>query len=515
MPTPTADTLASRLRQMRQHSRAQRSMVDGSARELIVVAFAVPVLTMVATVVAVLAVLLFASSGLEGLPPAVSAVWLAIHQVPITISGVTIGVLPLLPTLAVAIGTGRMAASAAAPERSGSELAAVFFSAVGGPLLVTALSLAVVMDGASVLPMQSPPALIAFAYTVGIHAGAALLGILWRRRRWCYERFAITPAIRRGVRNGSIAVCALLTCAALLVLVRLVQRWHVVGDLIATGNDFDGYLGLTALSVLYLPNLVAGTAGILVGADVHVGTASVGLLDVRGGPVPPVPVLGTLPGTGVGTLGVIGFVIPLAIGVVVALRCRDLDPMANVRSVAVAGAFAATVMALLLVISGGQLGEFGDVGITIETAAVFTLGWIVVTGLIVALIHGCLPSTRAARLDVVEDDDDWFVDDEYGYEDDYLTEDDDPYVYDQYEQDDQYDDEDEDGEYEPDGHGDSDLSDTDGEYDDYLDGEYDWEHVESDAGIDEIDDSDTAARKSDRKGVATLLRRGRWGRVHR
>ncbi|AZG45261.1 hypothetical protein D7316_01856 [Gordonia insulae] len=432
-------------------------MSDGSARELVVVAFAVPVITMVILAAVVLAVLLFAGSGLEGLGTAVGTMWLAIHQVPVTISGVTIGVLPLLPTLVVAVAAGRMASSASGPERPTSELVAVFCSAIGGPLLMTALSLAVVMDGASVLPVQSPVALTAFGYTFGIHAAAAACGIAWRRRHEFYGRPAITPAIRRGVRLGAVAVAALLTCAAIVVVVRLLIRWRVTGELIAGGNDFDGFLGLTVLSVLYLPNVVVGTAAVLVGSDVHVGGASIDLLDVHGGPVPPLPVLGALPEAGAGTIGLLGFVVPASIALVVALRCRDADPLANVRSVAVAGAVAASTMVVLCATAGGELGEFGDTGITLPTAGVFTLGWIAVVGLVVALIHGALPSTRAARRDL---DIEEYYDDEDGYDDDYLTDEYQDWEYEDSDyEDSEYDEsDDEDWEYESD-EGTSDLAD--------------------------------------------------------
>lgn len=418
MPAPPTDQLASRLRQMRQLSRAQTAMTEGSARALVVVAFAVPVLTMAVAILIVLAILLLAGSGLVGVGTTVGALWLAIHQVPVTISGVTIGVLPLLPTLVVAAATARMTWSAAGPERPGSELLAVGCAAVGGPLLMTALALAVVMDGASVSQVQSPPAFLAFAYTVGIHTAAAAVGIGWRRRGDAYQRFGIGSVDRRGLRQGITAVIALLSCAAVVVVARMVLRWHDLGQAIAGGNDFDGYLGLTLLSLLYLPNVILGAAAVLVGSDVHIGTASADLLTAHPGPLPPVPIAVVLPQTAAGSLGVLGFVVPFAIALLVALRCRDVDPLANVRSVVVAGAVAASMMALLCSMAGGELGEFGDVAITVPTAGVFTLGWIVVVGLVVALIHGCLPATRAARL--VVDEEDW-DDDELGYEDDYLT----------------------------------------------------------------------------------------------
>ncbi|MXP22817.1 hypothetical protein GIY30_15860 [Gordonia sp. HNM0687] len=415
---------------MRQLNRAQGSVTEGSARELIVVAFAVPVVTMLTIAVATLTVLLFAGSGLEGLGPAVGSMWLAIHQVPVTISGVTIGVLPLLPTILIAVGTARMAASASGPQRPTSELIAVLFSALGGPLLVTALSLAVVMDGTSVLPLQSPPALVAFAATLGIHGGAAIAGIGWRRRTDICDRLAVPASVRRGMRYGAAGVIALLTAAAAVVVVRLAMRWETVGDLIAGGNDLDGYLGLTVLSLLYLPNVIVAAAAVLIGADVHVGAAAVDLVDVQGGPVPPLPLLGVLPDAGVGTMGLLGFVVPASIAVVVGLRCRDIDPLANLRSVALAGAVAATAMVILCALAGGELGEFGSTGVTMPTVGVFTLGWFVVVGLVVGLIYAALPGTRhARRAAALIGLDEYDLDQDDGYDDEYLT---DEYLTDDY-----------------------------------------------------------------------------------
>ena len=104
MATRTAtrtDTLASRLRQVRRNHRARRVAVDGSARELLIVAFALPLATLAVLFVALLATLLLAGADLGGLIGTLGATWLAVHQVPVSLSGVTIGALPLLPTLLI------------------------------------------------------------------------------------------------------------------------------------------------------------------------------------------------------------------------------------------------------------------------------------------------------------------------------------------------------------------------------------------------------------------------------
>lgn len=425
-PDSTAENLASQLRALRRSRRAQRSAVEGSARQLAVVAFTVPALALVTLIVVMLTVLLLASSGLTGLPSAVASSWLAIHQVPVTISGVTIGVLPLLPTLVVAIGTARLTTRAIGgsgpTQRSAHDLfdvGAVVCSAIVGPLLITAMSLAIVMDGGSVLPVQTPNALIAFAYTIGIHGGAALAGVTWVRRHDFAARWGMSYADRRGFRYGLVAVLALLVTGAVLVCLRMLMRHTEIGELIETGYDFDGFLGLTLLSLLYLPNLMVGATAVLVGSDVQLGAMTVDLFTVRGGAVPPVPALAVLPdGTGAGDWGFLGLIAPAAVAVFVGWRCRDLNPVAHFRSIGVAAAVAASAMAILTATAGGSLGEFGDVAVTVSAAGVFTLGWIAVVGILLALVYAFLPSTRAARAAV---GDEYFDDpDDLGFEDEYV-----------------------------------------------------------------------------------------------
>ena len=421
----TAESLASRLRQMRRRDRARAGDVDSTARELIIVAFAVPIVAVAAIALVVLAVLLLAGSGLSGLAGAVGVIWLSIHQVPLTMNGVTLGVLPLLPTLLVVAGTAGIAGSAGVGNRTPRELGGIIASAIAGPLLVTAMALAVVMDGSSVLPVRSPDALTAFAATIALHGAAAVSGVVWRRRFRLYQRFEISAADRRGVRYGAVAAVALLTAGALVVTLRLVMQWSTVAALFAGGNDFDGYLGLFGLSVLYLPNVIVGAASILVGADVHVGTAGVELLTVTPGAVPPLPILGVLPGTDAGKLGALGFLVPALIGLVVGWRCRHADPLTNVRTVAVAGAVAAALLTICAALSGGALGELGSAGPAIAATGVYTLGWVVGLGLLIAVIYGLSPSTRALRAQgIVDDEEELWIDvdtDPTGFDDDYIT----------------------------------------------------------------------------------------------
>ncbi len=358
---------------------------------------------MLVIAVVALATLLSAGSGLTGLTAAIGAMWLSVHQVPLTISEVTIGVLPLAPSIALVGGVAAMTAGAAGPRRPRSELTAVFLAAVAGPLVVTVLSLALVMDGSTVLTVASPNAVIAFVWTIGLHALGAGLGLTRGRWREVGHRLGVAPWAPAALRAAGTALTGLLSIAAVVIAVRLVITHATVGELLDAGHGFAGGLGLTVLSILYLPNLVIGAAAMLVGADVHVGTAGGDLFAAHGGSVPPLPVLAILPSGG-GPIGPVLLILTTIVAAIAARGALHVDPVRATRTVAAAAGLAAIAMVALNWIAGGRLGELGSAGASVPAAGVFTFGWVAVVGMVMVGIHGVLPGTRAARLASYRDD---------------------------------------------------------------------------------------------------------------
>ena len=210
-------------RQSRAASRGRRI-----ARELLIVAFGLPLITLVVLLVLIVATLLLAGSDIGGLTGTLGAAWLAVHQVPISLSGVTIGALPMLPTLLVVAGTAAVVRSAGR-DREVRELGAIAAAAVGGPLVFTAMAVAVVMDGASTSQIQSPDALSAFAYTLLVHAVGAGVGVGTTSREPLRRHVAVSAADRTGLRFGVVALFALLAAGGVVVTVRLILNWDQLG----------------------------------------------------------------------------------------------------------------------------------------------------------------------------------------------------------------------------------------------------------------------------------------------
>ncbi|MCK0439686.1 DUF6350 family protein [Gordonia alkaliphila] len=402
----TTEPLVTRLRQGRVARRGEHQVGRTATWNLLKVALLVPVLTTVVLALVLTVTKLLAGGAFGGLSSQSAAAWLAVNQVPLTVGGVTVGVLPMLPTMvliaAVAMGTAR----ACREVDSLQEVATIAGAALAGPLVWTALALAVVADGAAVSALGQPAPLPAFAFTLLVQGIGVAIGTTRRCVQPLLAMYEFPVADRVGGRAGLLAFAGLLGGGLALVVIAGLVKWDRIGELIATGNSFDGYLGLILLSILYLPNVVVGALGVAVGASVQVGTATIDAISVHPGAVPPLPILGLLPESSMGPLGAFVFVVPVAVGVAVGWYCRSYDIAKHLRAVGVAAATCAALVVLACGMSGGAVGELGRVGVSAPLAGVYTFAWIAILGAVTAGVHRVAPAS-------------WFGDAEAGSDDDF------------------------------------------------------------------------------------------------
>ncbi|WP_236740775.1 cell division protein PerM, partial [Mycobacteroides abscessus] len=238
---------------MNQPSRAN----PAQARALLTVAFGPSAVALVIIAAIVLVQLVIANSDMTGTFGAVASMWLGTHLVPISIGGRVIEVLPLLPTAAMVWGVARTVASALAPTTSWYVIRWVIASALAGPLLMTAISLAIIHDASTVLTqLQSPNALRAFGCVLGVHAVGAVIGVVTRVGR----RIALVlqlPSWPMDAARGAVAgVLALFGLSGAVTAGSLVVHWATMDQLYSVTNDFVGQLSLTLLAILYAPNVI-------------------------------------------------------------------------------------------------------------------------------------------------------------------------------------------------------------------------------------------------------------------
>ncbi|EGD54674.1 DUF6350 family protein [Gordonia neofelifaecis] len=417
MSAPSAQNLATRLRQVRLARRADQTPKLPATWDVIKVGLTVPTIAWLAVLVVVVITKAAAGAGFSGLGAATAAGWLIANQTPLTIGGVAIGVLPLVPTLLVGFGTYRVVRRATVDATSFNELLRIAGTAVLGPLLATALALAVVADGASSGPVGNPAPLGAFGMTVVVHGVAAIGGLLPRVTQPFLDEFAIPASDRVGARAGTAAFFVLIAGGGIAVFAGFVAHFGAVADILGLGNTFDGYLGLTVLSILYLPNVVVSAAAVTAGASATLGGLTVDAFSTHPGTLPPVPIAGVVPTSDLGPWGAVLFAVPLVGGVLLGWYTRSDDVVAHLRAVGVGASVASGLMVVAVALSGGRLGEMGQAGVSVPLAGVFTLTALGVTALLTVGVLWLRSSTagrstRRSSAIVADDPDELVAEDE-------------------------------------------------------------------------------------------------------
>lgn len=385
-----------------------------ASRDLVRVAFGPSLVALVIIAAITLVQLVGANSDLTGTLGAVASMWLAVHQVPVTVTGQELGVLPLAPAALMVWATARGTAQITSPSGSWLITRWIAASAIGGPLFLAAIALAVIHDAASVLgTLQTPNALRAFAGVFAVHALGAAIGVGSKMGHRLFGRLGLPGWLTETIRPAAIGAAVLLTLSGLVVAASLVVHWGTMHQLFGITDSFLGHLSLTVLSLLYLPNIVVGAAAVAVGSSAHIGFATFSAFTVFGGDIPALPILAAVPAPPLGpvwvALLIVGAVAGVALGQQCALKPRPLGTA--FAKLAVSAALASAGLAVLAFFGGGELGNFGHVGVDQATFAPAAFFWFFVIGAMTVVMAGGI-SPRQAKpapapvADVPRDDDD-------------------------------------------------------------------------------------------------------------
>jgi Family of unknown function (DUF6350) len=361
------------------------------ARDLLRVAFGPAVVALIVISAVTLLQLVIANSDLTGALGAIASMWLGVHQVPISIGGRELGVMPLLPVLLMVWGTTRATARATRATASWFVIRWIVASALGGPLLIAAIALAVIHDAASVITeLQTPSASRAFLSVLIVHAIGAFIGVGSRVGRRALETSPLPGWLPDSLRAAAAGVLALFGLSGAVTAASLVVHWGTMQELYAITNSIFGQFSLTVLSMLYAPNVIVGTAAMAVGSSAHLGFATFSSFTVFGGDMPALPVLAAAPNPPLGPAWVALLIVGASSGVVVGQQCarRPLPLSAAMAKLGIAALVAALVMALLGYAGSGQLGNFGGVGIDQGTFGFAVYLWFTGVGAITVAMAG-------------------------------------------------------------------------------------------------------------------------------
>jgi hypothetical protein len=335
--------------------------------------------------------LLIANSDMTGALGAIASMWLGVHQVPISIGGRELGVMPLLPVLLMVWGTARTTARATSQYSSWLVIRWVVASALGGPLLIAAIALAVIHDASSVITeLQTPSALRAFTSVLVVHAIGAAMGVWSRVGRPALAASPLPNWLGDSMRAAAAGVLALFGLSGVVTAGSLVVHWATMQELYGITDSIFGQFSITVLSVLYAPNVIVGASAVAVGSSAHIGFATFSAFTVFGGDIPALPILAAAPTPPLGPVWVALLIVGASSGVAVGQQCARralpfLPAMAKLLVAAIAGALA---MALLGYGGGGRLGNFGAIGVDEGALLVGVFFWFAVVGCVTMVMAG-------------------------------------------------------------------------------------------------------------------------------
>ncbi len=367
------------------------------ARDLVRVAFGPALVALVIIAAVTLLQLLIANSDMTGALGAIASMWLGVHTVPISIGGRELGVMPLLPVLLMVWATARNTARATSSRTSWLVIRWVVASALGGPLLLTAIALAVIHDASSVITeLQTPSALRAFTSVLVVHAVGAAIGVWSRVGRRALAASLLPNWLADSARAAAAGVLALLGLSGLVTAGSLVVHWSTMQELYGITDSIFGQFSLTVLSVLYAPNIIVGTSAVAVGSSAHLGFATFSSFTVFGGDVPALPILAAAPTPPLGPVWVALLIVGAASGVAVGQQCarRALPVVPAMAKLLVASIAGALAMALLAYGGSGRLGNFGDVGVDQGALVIGAFFWFAVVGLVTVMMAGGIRRRR-------------------------------------------------------------------------------------------------------------------------
>jgi hypothetical protein len=358
------------------------------------------VIALVVIAAVVLVQLVIANSDMTGAFGAIASMWLGVHQVPVNIGGAELGVMPLLPMLAMVWGTARTTAAATRAGTSWFVIRWIVASALGGPLLIAAIALAVIHDASSVLTeLQTPSATLAFGCVLAVHFAGALIGVGTRVSRRLRTMPHVPAWLPDAFRAASAGVLALFGLSGVIAVGSMVVHWGTMDTLFGITDSAFGQLSLTVLSMLYAPNVIIGTAAVAVGSSAHVGLATFSSFTVLGGDVPALPILAAVPSPSLGPIWVALLIAAAASAVAAGQQCarRAVPLAAAAGKLVAASAIAAVVMALLGYAGGGRLGNFGDVGVDQTTFGPAVFLWFAAIGGLTVVMSGGIARRAKVR----------------------------------------------------------------------------------------------------------------------
>ncbi|MDK8685626.1 cell division protein PerM [Corynebacterium pseudodiphtheriticum] len=396
----SADKTSSQARQQAKRAPAAAQLTMGQRIRKVGLTLAIPHLVVILSIVAIaVGALLSTSQSIALLPTITATAWLVFHAAPVAGDGVVLASVPLLPALITFALSARQVRVSVRKRFSIIDLLMIFVWSLVTPLLFTVVALLMLADAQTVYPVTVPPiGSVMFSVAI-VHLFAFVFGLGPKAWRALARRYGIPRSILEGVVIGAKTLLWLCLAAVIVAVIFLVVGWERQAEIMAAYPQASGSgkLALIMLSLAYIPNIIVGVGGVLLGSEYQFGAGSVSLFETHLVPLPPLPVMGMVAPTSA-SWAWIGLFIPVAVIIVVMLRMRP-SPVMTLS----AGFTAWVLTAVAAYLSGGQVGAYSNTGLPVLWTASLALIWVGGIALAVTLMQLVFARRYNAKSAVVDE----------------------------------------------------------------------------------------------------------------
>lgn len=396
----SADKRSSQARQEAKRAPAAAQLTMGRRIRKVGLTLAIPHLVVILSIVAIaVGALLSTSQSIALLPTITATAWLVFHAAPVAGDGVVLASVPLLPALITFALSARQVRVSVRKRFSIIDLLMIFVWSLVTPLLFTVVALLMLADAQTVYPVTVPPIGSVMFSIALVHLLAFVFGLGPKAWRALARRYGIPQSILEGVVIGAKTLLWLCLAAVIVAVIFLVAGWGRQAEIMAAYPQASGSgrLALVMLSLAYIPNIIVGVGGVLLGSEYQFGAGSVSLFETHLVPLPPLPVMGMVPPTSA-SWAWIGLFIPVAVIIVVMLRMRP-SPVMTLS----AGFTAWVLTAVAAYLSGGQVGAYSNTGLPVLWTASLALIWVGGIALAVTLMQLVFARRYNAKPAVVDE----------------------------------------------------------------------------------------------------------------
>lgn len=331
-----------------------------------------------------LAVVVGVGETFTAVPAMVGSFWMVANLAPVGFTGAQLGIVPLLPAALIVLVHSRRIRATCGTQITVRNIRVFATLAVVVPMLLTCLAWLVLWDASHVFAISPPNIFVALLSTGLLNGFIFVLGLGPKIWRALLLRRGLPTWPVESVRLAGSFVRWVLVAGLVATLVQLVFNLSMVSDAYSIAPDAWGKIGLTVLSVLYLPNLAVGGAAVLTGSEMHVGDASASLFAVTNANLPPLPVLAAVPHSDL-PFGEALLVVPAAIALVIVYRFFTARSFVEspVFTAVGAGVGAGVLGLLVSLAAGGTLGVYGSAGPLLWLTPLVFACWLLVPALLV------------------------------------------------------------------------------------------------------------------------------------